>query len=521
MSIKEPDIILNKIKEKITKEEKIAIITTLIFGLINNYNFISTKGIAPDSLAIDIFHKANKWEISLGRWGISFLDTIRGGFVDRFIIILLCMFFLALSSMFIVKTFKIKNKMSILILSAIIGVAPQFTETYMFIYCADSYCFAMLLSVLAVYFLNKSSENRIYYLFAFLCVIFSSALYQAYLGVLISLALILSIKNLFNNEDIKSEILKLIKNIVAIFIGIVSYYLITKILLKINGLELVSYKGANGVGIELIKALPKSIVQCYKDFFNFFFGNNIIYNSAWKRIYINSILFIVSFISTICIFTRNKLDKKFIRILIMTGIIALLPICMNIMDIIAPTTHINLVTGPGILTTIVLLAVIYNNLENKTLENVIKYSLILLSFILIITFILGNNITYIARQDTFNNYYTISNNIYNRVTLLEGYSKEQKWLFSDVIYYNSKYKAKANGFISNDNETWKNYGGCSELNKKFYDKYLGIDIGLCSYEKYKEITQTKEFKNMPIYPDDGSIAIIDNVVVIKISNNTF
>lgn len=39
----------------------------------------------------------------------------------------------------------------------------------------------------------------------------------------------------------------------------------------IKGISLATYKGANSLGIETIKQLPKSILNTYNDIANFFF----------------------------------------------------------------------------------------------------------------------------------------------------------------------------------------------------------------------------------------------------------
>ena len=53
----------------------------------------------------------------------------------------------------------------------------------------------------------------------------------------------------------------MLKDIVTIGIGIIIYYLILKVILAILGLSLASYKGADSLDINTIKALPKSIIQ--------------------------------------------------------------------------------------------------------------------------------------------------------------------------------------------------------------------------------------------------------------------
>lgn len=511
---------MKDLSKKISKNDIFAVIVVIALGLINNFSFITSEGVAPDALSPADFNIAGNWEISLGRFGIKYVNLLRFGLVNKFIIIMLSLLLLALATVFIIKTFKIKSKIGVFFISALIAVAPTFTETYMFIYCADAYCLAFLLSTLSVYFLNKTNLGKKYYLLASICTIIVCSLYQAYLGVLIGETILLLIKDLLDGRDVKETFIKAIKYFIAIFIGIILYYLILKLIISILGISLASYKGANNLGIDTIKSLPKTVLQTYKDFINFFFTNKIINNSFWNRSTINAILFIISVIGLCMIVLKGRFKNKCARLIFLGALIIIFPIGIAIMDVIAPNTTINLVTGPGLITSAILIAVIYDRMDESSLENIIRYVYLVITFILILTFVLENTYTYMAREKTFKNYYAVSSDIYSRVVQLEGYSTNMEWMFSDVIKFKPRDFNRANGFISNDNLTWNNYAGTLQ-NSHFYERYLGVKIRNCSKDKYKKITQTEEFKNMPVYPNNGSIKIIDNVIVIKVSEYVF
>lgn len=513
----EPNELLKKIFSKFTKEDIIAILTVLIVGLINNFNFFISEGFAPDNLSEGNFSISDNWEISLGRFGIVFVNLLRYGLVNKFIIVLISLFFLSISAMFISRIFNLKNKILVFLISALIAVAPQFTEIYMFIYCADAYCLAFLLSILSGYFLKKSEKNRRFYVFALICIILECSIYQAYLGVTIGIAIILLIKDLLDNKAVIEVIKKGFKFVVIIMVSIILYYIILKIILSILGISLSSYKGANNLGIENLKKLPKSIVQTFRDYFDFFFSNRIISNSYWKRKYIYLGIYILSFLGIILIFIKNKFKAKGLRFFCILFLLSIFPIGVNIINIIAPMTSINLVTGVGIITSYILVFLIYDKLINNWLENLIKYAYIVLLCILIFTFILENTFTYMCRLETFRNYYAVTSNIYQQVVSLDGYSPDMKWMFSNVIKYKAKNRDRANGFISDNNETWDNYNGTHQ-NKNFFSRYYGININICSKSEYDSIVQTEEFKNMPVYPSKGSIKIINNIIVIKVSD---
>ena len=521
MKIQEPSELLKNIKNKFNANDKFIMLVVFILGIINNFTFFITKGISPDALAMTDFDIASGWEISLGRYGLPFANLLRFGLINKFLIVLICLLCFAFSVMILVRIFKINNKLIIFLISAIISVAPQFTETYFFIYCADAYCIAFFMSILAVYFMQLTEKNKRYYILTGICTIIVCSLYQAYLGVLIGLTIILLVEKLIKNGNIKEAILQTIQNFLIIFTSIVLYYIMLKIIVAILGLSLASYKGANSLGINTIRSLPKTIMQTYKDFINFFFTNKVINNTYYGRIIINGILFLASFIGIVLTIKKNKSSDKILRATLIILSIIILPIGINIMDVVATGTTVNLVTGPGFLSLIILVSIIYNELADNTLENIIKYIYILTLLILVFTFILENTFTYMARQETYENYYAVINDIYTKATNLDEYSTDKKWMFSDVICYKVRYLERTNGFISKDNETWKNYSGTTMQNSNYFDKYLGLDIKTCSKEEYKQMVESDEFKNMPIYPNKGSIKIINNIIVIKISEKTF
>lgn len=522
IEIKEPIEYIRKLKKYIGKNEILAVITTIIVGMLTNFNFIITEALQPDALSIVNWNIASEWEISLGRYGIRYINLLRFGLVNKFLIVFISLCFLAISMIFIIKTFKIKNKLLIVLLSAIIAAAPQVAETFFFIYCADVYCLAFCLATVVGYLLDKYFENKkiVYLTGAMILTASVCSLYQAYLGVVLGITFTLLVRYLIENVKLKEVVLTAVKFIVTIFVGVLVYYIIFKVVLLINNIEMASYKGANSLGITTIINLPKTILQSYKDCFDFFFGNTIIYNSFWRRRKIYGFIAILSIICVAWKFIKEKYEMQPIRIICLIVLLLVFPIGINIMDIIAPDTSINLVTGPGIITLFILAIVIENYRENTSISNLMKWGQSIFLVIIIWTFVLSNTYTAMAREETYRNYYTISNDIYNKVTQLSGYSKDKNWMFSYYIEYRPSNLDRTNGFVTLNYETWNNYNGTRQ-NISFYKRYLGIDISICSKQDYDKIVASEEFKKMPVYPSDGSIKIINDIIVIKVSDNTF
>lgn len=507
---------LEKLKNKIDRCDLLIAITVFAIGLINNFYFIIGDGVAPDSLSTSFFNIAGKWELQLGRFLIRYVNYMRYGLVNKLLIVLISLGCITISVMLLRRLFKIKSRLALLLMSAIICIAPQFTETYMFIYCADAYLVAFMFSVLAVYFLNKTINSKLYYLSSCMCVIIVCALYQAYLGVILGLILILIAHNLMTkNYGIKAFIVELVKFMLAVLVGVITYYICLKVLLFLAHVDLASYKGANSVGLNTILNLPKTIVSCYIDFYRFFFTDKIIYNGWFHRKY----LYLIMCLFVLIVFAKTIINSKTNRMykaLFVLILSIIYPICVNVMNIIATGTRVNLVTGPGILITALIPILFINKSSDDNISNITSWALISITLLLSWSFILENNFTYSVREQTFNNYKIVSTDIYTKATSLEEYKHDMKWMFSDVIRFKPKDAERANGFISNDNVTWNNYSGTIQ-NKKIYEKYLGVHIDVVDRSIYDEIKNTEEFKSMPIYPEKGSIKIINDVIVVKTS----
>ncbi|MDO4967705.1 MAG: glucosyltransferase domain-containing protein [Candidatus Saccharibacteria bacterium] len=513
---------LSKLFKKFGREDKYILATVFIVGIINNFYFLISNGLSPDALSANHTHIADLWETQLGRFSLQIFDNARFGFVNQLIVIVFSLLCISGAMFLIRRTFKIKNLPLLLILSALITVAPQFTETYMYLYCADSYLFAFFLAALAVFSMSKIDKlknSKRSYLLAIISSALLCSLYQAYLGVLVGLVIAFALYEVITS-DFKSAFKHFLRNLILVGIGVVGYYVVFRIICKLNHTKPSAYKGANALGLETLRALPANLGGAFTDFYNFFFGDkSIINNSFYGR---QIIYLFLALFSALGIFTVLKSEKreKIIKIVSVVILLLIFPLGVNIMNLIASGTRINLVTGPGIIVTAVLFVVILNtlpkNLFTKALDLGSKTALIVLAW----TFLLSNIATYVVREDEYQEFKTISSDIYTKATSLEGYKSNMPFLFSYLIDTTTSEVDRTNGMVTLNNISWVAYAGVQRY-VSFYQKYYGKNIEPADAETYEKIVKTDEFKNMSVYPDAGSIKIIDETVVIKTAEENY
>lgn len=517
MIIQEPSNLFKTILKNINLQSKIAFVSTIIMGLINYSYFITHHVKSPDAVFIGHYHISSEWELSLGRFGLKIVDLLRGGIVNENLLIINSILIIAIAAGFLVSILEIHDNLLAVLMAAIFITSPQLADTYMFIYCADSYSLSILLAVLSVWFLKKKTYMG--YILAMLALAFSASLYQAYIGIALTLCLILIISELLSNLKFKQTVQTLIRYMFVILGGLIIYYGIERIVLVLTDIEFASYKGAADFGVgSLIGQLKNSIPQAYKDFYQFFMSNNILHNDYWKRKTIHILLLLVTLLAFgILISQMKEIGSKLLVILLCI----ILPLSINVMDLIAPTTTTNLVTGTSLLCMYFLIFVLYKYLQQSNYLNILlKYMIVFLNVWLIFTFINSDNASFKCREEVYNHFYATHANIISRVEALPGYNTELKWCFNDIVRYRSDLTPMSNGFIAWDNEVWNVYGGLG-VTAAFYEEYYGKNISLCSREEYDSITKGDEFANMAVFPNDGSIKIIDNIVVIKLNDFRF
>lgn len=136
--------------------------------------------------------------------------------------------------------------------------------------------------------------------------------------------------------------------------------------------------------------------------------------------------------------------------------------------------------------------------------------------ILIFTLLLSDNAEFMARQDVHNNFYYNTSVALNKAVLLDDYDDNMKWMFNSIYSYRSSLNNMSLGFVSSQNESYDNFRGLDGI-RIFYERYFGKKIVLVDYDEYMKILSTREYESMNV----GSVKIIDNVVVVKTSENSY
>lgn len=515
------------LKKYYNKEKLSIFLVTLITSMVVHFSLYALMITGPDTLINSMYHKPGAWEVTLLRFGLYFVQIIKGNIVSPLLATLISSIFLGITVNIVLDTLDIKNKYFKYITGVVFAVAPNISATLTFFYCSDAYMLGLLLSTLAVYLVRKNNNKNWLIFISSLLLALAMGMYQTYISVTMVLCVATLLIDALNNKEKKEIFTNLLKYVVMGVIGVILYYAISHIVLAIAHLNVSSYSGANRVGIETLKNIPALIPQAYTSFINYYFNDGIIPNIIWKTNILYAIIFIVMAISAIYIAIKNEVYKRKTNVILSLICILIAPMCFGIIEIIIPDVDIHILMACSMIYIFPIFFKILEMLPQAKLSKVLVYIMILASVLIIWNYTWQDNASYIAMRAMQNQATMTVSRIITRIEELDGYNEQMPVLFSGGLE-NNEYLKRTNsdtdawetynrswGFIAGNSSIW--WGNLDSW-KKILFEYEGVNMKLVSEWESQEIFTTDEYKSMKYYPEKDSIKIINNTVVVKLSD---
>lgn len=503
---------IGTIKKWFTKERKTVFFTVIIIGLLVHFELYSKELLAYDGYWHYGSFLAKGWEVSLGRFFIPITDLFRGTVVVSVLTTIISLINIAFATIFLNETLGIKKRYLQILVGILLVVTPTLSLTLMYSYTATGYTLAMLFAVLSVYFLTKE-KNLKNIILAIMCIVMTLACYQAYLCVITALIAIVYIFKVIDdkNKTIKNIVKDIFVNIGILILGMIIYYIGFSIIVKILNLNITDYSGGSSLlSMETIKNIFPSIKSTYVTFFNFYFGDTIVNNSGWKRGILYIFIFLLMAINFVIL--SKKIYKAPSKIIFLLCILAVFPICVCSIRIITWTREINLLMASSLYLTILILIKQIEIMELSKVSNITQLASFAFIGIIAWTFILSDNATYVATSMYNNQMSAVGNRIIMKIEESEEITDDMSILIlgkMDLDIRNPGLLDLTNFDVSVSSIwTWQ----------IFLQDNLGLGRNICTYDEDLSMYENIDYLNMPSFPEEGSIKIIDNKVVVKLSD---
>lgn len=334
--------------------------------------------------------------------------------------------------------------------------------------------------------------------------------------------------DIFNGKEFKVNLCNLGKYLVCGILSVGLYYGLTLLVHRVLGVGFAAYRGANQISIgTIIKKLPNSISSAYAAFKAYFTGERFLSNHIWHLEYLHTGLFVVTAILILYMTIKKKLYKNIGNIILIVLCVVCLPIAVNLIEILAPTTGITLLMAiPMGFVCPILLGINGQIIESMERQVIPWLCSIGIAVIIVFNYSFMDNASYQSRNWIYDKTYSMAARIYDRIELLYEESETDRVMIVGNINAN-KYFYSVNNSISNysaneipkGNLTWgSTYGDEKHLWNRIFNMMLGVAYNDDYTEaEYLEIVESEEFAQMGIFPDASAVQIIDDTIVVKVS----
>ena len=486
-------------KELLGKKNKKIAIGMLILLALFHLPLMIKNILTSDVLLNNYFYNGYAWEISLGRFGTFIVGLLKSYLSFPHIDLIFSYIFLTLSFILLLELFEIKDKSKIITSLLIFVVSPVVSATLLFHFWNVVYFIAFFLGVSSIYIFYKWDHKIGKYLVPIIFITGALSFYQAYLSMIVTTFVFYNIHLILKQKIDYKESLKYIGCLAA---GVLSYFILMKLSQIILHIDMASYSNANSVGISTILSIPSKIVDSYKLFYEFYFGNSIMKNTYFDNHLLNILLWLL-FITTISISiykSKNKTSEK----ILLGALILLLPVFLNSVIFVISDSKLQLLMSAAYL----IVPVFFLSQMN---EKYIKIGTYIVLAILLRNYFIQDQASYYSLENTFNEYHTIIN---AAVTSNINEPNTRYAVVGKIDYKKNEIIKNIHdrnyGYITDDGIFWEENNLRGMGFKRFVSEYLGLTVEYVDDDTYSILEKDTSSKDV--------IYRMDDVVVINLNN---
>lgn len=504
------------------RQLKQSFLGTYILGFVAHGYCFTNQMASHDSL--NNLYIAEKWsKVSFGRFFYPiYISLTRGRILLPWLVGIIGLFWVSLAVYLISQMFHIKKTGTMIMVSGICITNPTvyaLAATYLHDFDAD--LFALFLSVASAYLWNKAmsekdGRERCFFIAigAFLLSI-GLGIYQSYVSVAIVLIMMISIKKLLRDEDWSVVLKQGFQGILMLLLSAVFYLCEIFAFSKITGVSILknnSYNGLGNMSTLFSSGFTGKIAGAYLDFLNSFLKLSAAYPG---RVYlvVHGLLAVVIIGIVILILKNRKVQNQVLAIIL--GI--LMPLGMNVSYVLSgEMVHDIMKYAFWLVYLLAIVLVLWLDGRSSITENAKKMvSFLVMGCMLII--MMGNiqtsNTIYLKKeleyQATFSYMTRVADSMEEHAEYIPGETP--------VVFIEEGALGKSMpGFEKFENITGvENQSPITFYNTyKAYFKYvLGRPLSLMDTD---EVECDERVLQMPAYPKEGSIEMIDEILVVKL-----
>lgn len=504
------EIKIGKYTVELQQQWKTGFIATWIFGMLAHayrfFNFLPTWDTMYN-------FKGTGATFYSGRCFLGFFSGLSTEYDMAWVNGALSLFYISITVVLLIDMFQVKSKLSAILMAALIVTFPTITSTFAYMFTADGYMMAFLLSVLGVYCTWKWK----YGIFPGIVFIgLSMGTYQAYISVTLMVVVLIVLMDLVvERKTFKDLFFSDWKYVVVVLGGAIFYKIVSSIINAYYGIVLTGYQGIDSVGILSLNEYAAAVRKSLSSLANFWCLHNGLFATN-KYGLVNACVVGGIVLATVLLVIKNKTYKDVSSLIITILALIVLPFVPFSVNFVSPGTSYHTLMQMGICFIYILL-LLY--LERGKWDHIVEKGLKIFGIFVLVFLCYFNtlqaNRAYTNMTLSYEKSYGIASNILDRIEQLDEYPEISK------VAIIGRYHADTGGYeelnptiigVSQDTFLWGEYHYISMWNSCF-----GRSFAMSSGDDRTAIQETEEYQKLSAYPAKDCIAVINDTIVIKLS----
>ena len=506
----------NRLSSKVTVDwQKLKFIALWVFavGLVAHGYCYFNGNFSHDSL-FSIHEQSPAVMISSGRYLRPVYRLLRGNFTLPVINGFLFLCFLSISVYLLTDILNIQKKSLVALTCGLLtanSTVALMNATYL--HDADSYGLALLLALAGVWVSLRLRHGNGY---AVLFYFASLGIYQAYIDVAIYAFLILALVELLRGEGVKKVYLKTIRNLLPIAAGMVLYFLgilVTQHMTQVSGGGLYN----DPTAALSLRSLGDRFLSCALALYLWFFSSAA--HAPGAVIGANLLMLALGVSLLVVLIRRRRLPCSSLWGII--GILILMPLGMNTVNWIANICHWLTVFACYLSYLLVLVLIRLYEEDTAGGKRAVfsrKVWAVLAAVLIFDSCLYSNEISLKKELESAATLSTFTR-IVDRMEQTEGFVPGQTKVAFVGLLTDSPLSDERDGFDHNSTGLWNNFSTTYyETYEVYLRYYLGYPVHCVDSNEIQKYEKMEQVIAMPSFPATGSVQMVEDVLVIKLSD---
>lgn len=499
--------------KKIKIQYRLTFLSAIIFGIVSQGMGMFNKFSYHDDMK-RLFEVGHTYD--LGRWMLGVLETIEskiygmGHYSLPIVNGLFSIVCIACAACLIVDLLRMENEILCIFVGGIMTCFPVVTSMFGYMFTVHFYMAALLMGVSGAYLICKYSGWRTAAAGVVLmgC---SVGIYQAFIPLILCVMLFSCIERLDREDDLRSWWKKTGRVAIAAAAFILFYFVVNQICLEAQDVELSEYMDVGSMTkTPFIQYVARAGIA-YREFFRPQLQDAYFANIKFVYAVMVAVGFALASVLVIRRFRTGKCAAAVLTLLFLA-----VPLAVNFIYVMADPDKVHSLMVYAELMPFVLAAWLIDRvrLRRADAEKILTAVCCALLLFLNLMFCRYDNICYL--KATFSQQQAISyfTTLITQIKSADGYTDEMPVAFIDAREIQDKALYEIGELSDIVSAPYDGVGEYLNDNNwlRFVEIWCGYRPNLVGEE---EVADLPEVVNMPSYPDDGSIQIVEGILVVK------